>query len=254
MARALFKSWFVDFDPVRAKAEGRDACLPEDIADLFSNGFEDSELGEVPRGWSVKPVADLADVVGGSTPSTNESRYWENGTHFWATPKDLSGRAVPPLLETERRITDAGLSQIGSGLLPAGIVLLSSRAPIGYLAITEIPVAINQGFIAMKPKKGVSNLFLLAWAKFAHDEIVSRANGSTFLEISKANFRPIPVVSPPDAVMRAFDGYAQPLYRRLVGCVSESRVLAAVRDTLLPKLISGELRVKDAERFVAAAT
>jgi type I restriction enzyme, S subunit len=143
MARALFTSWFVDFDPVRAKAEGRDTGLPAHIADLFPDSFEGSELGEVPRGWSGKTVNDLTDVVGSSTPSTKDSEFWIGGTHAWVTPKDLSGLPIPVLLDTERRITDAGLSQIGSGLLPKGTVLLSSRAPIGYLAITEIPVAIR---------------------------------------------------------------------------------------------------------------
>jgi type I restriction enzyme, S subunit len=243
MARALFKSWFVDFDPVRAKAEGRDPGLPTPLADLFPARLVDSELGEIPEGWAVKSIGDLAAVVGGSTPSTKEQSYWEGGAHAWATPKDLSALSVPVLLDTERRITDAGLSQIGSGLLPRGTVLLSSRAPIGYLAVAEIPVAINQGFIAMTPKAGTSNLFLLLWASVAHEEIVSRANGSTFLEISKANFRPIPVFTPSGQVMQAFERLARPLYERIVECARESRTLATLRDTLLPKLISGELRV-----------
>jgi type I restriction enzyme S subunit len=168
MARALFKSWFVDFDPVRAKAKGRDPGLPQPIADLFPESFEDSELGEIPRGWAVKSIGDLANVVGGTTPSTKNSAYWHGGEHAWATPKDLSALSVPVLLDTERRITDAGLARIGSGLLPMGTVLLSSRAPIGYLAVAAIPVAINQGFIAMAPKSGTSNLFLLLWASVAH--------------------------------------------------------------------------------------
>ncbi len=251
MARAHFKSWFVDFDPVRAKAEGRDPGLPQAVADLFPDAFEDSELGEVPWGWSIRPVGDLADVVGGTTPSTKEASYWVGGTHAWATPKDLSGLSVPVLLDTERQITDAGLSQVGSGLLPKGTVLLSSRAPIGYLAVAELPVAINQGFIAMVAKADASNLFLLLWASVAHEDIVSRANGSTFLEISKASFRPIPVVAPPTQVMHAFEMQARPLYQRIVASARESQSLAALRDSLLPKLISGELRVKDAERFVA---
>ena len=148
-------------------------------------------------------------------------------------------------------VTDAGLSQVGSGLLPQGTVLLSSRAPIGYLAVAEIPVAINQGFIALKPQTGTSNIFLLLWARVAHEDIVSRANGSTFLEISKANFRPIPVVVPTAEVMEAFDHLARPLHERMVSCARESRTLAALRDTLLPKLISGELRLRDAERLLA---
>jgi type I restriction enzyme, S subunit len=254
MARALFKSWFVDFDPVRAKAERRGPGLPQPLADLFPDSFEDSELGEIPKGWEVKPVGDLADVVGGTTPSTKESAYWEGGVHHWATPKDLAALSVPVLLGTERQITDAGLAQIGSGLLPKGAVLLSSRAPIGYLAVAEVPVAINQGFIGMTPKTGTSNLFLLLWARVAHAVIVSRANGSTFLEISKTNFRPIQVVVPSGEIMASFEQLARPLYSRLVGCTHEGRTLAALRDLLLPKLISGELRIGDAELVAAAAT
>jgi type I restriction enzyme, S subunit len=250
MARSLFKSWFVDFDPVRAKAEGRDLGLPKSLADVFPARLVDSELGEIPEGWRVKPIGDLADVVGGTTPSTKDQSYWEGGMHAWATPKDLSGISVPVLLDTERLITDAGLSQVGSGLLPKGTVLLSSRAPIGYLAVAELPVAINQGFIAMVAKAGTSNLFLLLWASVAHEEIVSRANGSTFLEISKSNFRPIPVVAPSAHVMQAFENLARPLYKRIVQGVRESRALAALRDALLPRLISGDLRVGSAERFI----
>ena len=170
-------------------------------------------------------------MAGGTTPSTKEPAYWEGGTHAWATPKDLSGPSVPVLLNTERWITDAGLSQIGSGLLPKGTVLLSSRAPIGYLAVAEIPVAINQGFIAMTPKTGTSNIFLLLWASVAHEEIVSRANGSTFLEISKANFRPILVVTPSANVMHKFDQLARPLYKRIVECARESRTRSRVART-----------------------
>jgi len=253
MARALFKSWFVDFDPVRAKIDGRWRKgeslpgLPAHLYNLFPDRLADSELGEIPDRWEIRAIGDLAEVVGGSTPSTNESSYWKNGVHPWATPKDLSTLLVPVLLDTERQITDAGLAHISSSLLPSGTVLLSSRAPIGYLAIAEVAVAINQGFIAMKPRIGVSNLFLLYWAEAAHDEIVSYANGSTFLEISKSNFRPIRVAAPPEPVMDAFDRITRPLYRRIVFHERESRTLSAMRDMLLPKLVSGELKVNDSE-------
>ena len=253
MARALFKSWFVDFDPVRAKMEGRDPGLPKPLADLFPARLVDSELGEIPEGWQVKPVGDLAEVVGGSTPRTERAEYWESGTHHWVTPKDMSGLSMPVLLDTERKITDAGLAQVSSGLLPKGTVLLSSRAPIGYLAIAEVPVAVNQGFIAMKPRQGTSSLFLLRWASAAHDEIESRANGSTFLEISKASFRPIRVAAPTGPVMEAFDRKSRPLYGKVVEQERETRTLAGLRDTLLSKLISGELRVEDPERFLRRA-
>jgi type I restriction enzyme S subunit len=244
MARALFKSWFVDFDPVRAKAEGRDPGLPQHIADLFPARLVDSELGEIPEGWGVNCIDNLAEIVGGSTPKTDRVEYWEEGTHRWVTPKDLSRLSMPVLLDTERRITDTGLAQISSGLLPAGTVLLSSRAPIGYLAIAEVAVAVNQGFIAMKPRAGTSNLFLLRWASASHNEIVRHANGSTFLEISKSNFRSIRAITPTSGVMREFDRLSRPMYRKVIEHMRDSHALAAMRDALLPKLLSGELTVR----------
>lgn len=106
----------------------------------------------------------------------------------------------------------------------------------------------------MIPKSGVSNLFLLLWARFAHEDILSRANGSTFLEISKANFRPISLVSPRSGVLSVFDKFARPLFEQLVSNERQSLTVAALRDALLPKLISGDVRVKDAERFTGGPT
>jgi len=254
MARALFKSWFVDFDPVRAKAEGRDTGLPKHIADQFPDTFEDFDLRTIPRGWEVKCVADLAQLSGGTTPSTTEPAFWDGGTHAWATPKDLSSLRAPVLLNTERRLTDSGLSQVSSGLLPPGTVLLSSRAPIGYLAIAGIPVAVNQGFVAMTPRAAASNLFLMFWAHFAHDEIISRANGSTFLEISRSSFRSIPVVTPPDVLMRLFDTQARGPYERIVQGEREATALVGLRDALLPRLMTGDLLVDNAEHPVPSTS
>ena len=187
----------------------------------------------------MKALGDVVNVVGGTTPSTKIAEYWDGGTHCWATPKDLSNLSVPVLLDTERKITDSGLKRIGSGLQPQGTVLLSSRAPIGYLAINEIPVAINQGFIAIQPRKGISNLFLLYWCKSSPGEIMSRANGSTFLEISKPNFRQILLIMPSRPVLNAYHLLASSLYDRIVVNERSSRALAAQRDGLLPRLVSG---------------
>lgn len=239
MAQTIFKNWFVDFGPTRAKQEACASYLAPDIWSLFPDRL-DAE-GK-PEGWMTSTIGQEVDVVGGSTPSTKKPEFWD-GDIAWATPKDLSSLSTPVLLSTERQITNAGLSQIGSGLLPVGTVLLSSRAPIGYMAIAQIPTAVNQGFIAMVCRKRLSNVFVWLWTQANMETVHQNANGSTFQEISKANFRPISVtVAPPD-VLRAFDGMIRPLFNRIVSNDKENRSLAATRDFLLPKLMSGEVRV-----------
>jgi type I restriction enzyme S subunit len=248
MARAIFKDWFVDFGPTRAKMEGRAPYLAPDIWSLFPDRLDGEGM---PDGWSNSTIGQEVDVVGGSTPSTKESAFW-GGDIAWATPKDLSSLSTPILLGTERSITDAGLAQIGSGLLPVGTVLLSSRAPIGYMAIAQVPVAVNQGFIAMVCKKRLSNVFVWLWTQANMQIIHQNANGSTFQEISKANFRPIKVTIATPKILRAFDEAVVPLFDRIVANEKEGRTLAATRDQLLPKLMSGEIRVRDAEKAVEA--
>jgi type I restriction enzyme S subunit len=248
MARAIFKDWFVDFGPTRAKMEGRAAYFAPEIWALFPDRLDDEGK---PEGWTNSTIGQEVDVVGGSTPSTKAPEFW-GGDIAWATPKDLSALNTPVLLSTERKITNAGLSQIGSGLLPIGTVLLSSRAPIGYMAIAQIPTAVNQGFIAMVCRKRLSNVFVWLWTQANMAAVLQNANGSTFQEISKTNFRPIAVtVARPD-VLRAFDETVGPMFNKIVSNDKESRSLVTARDLLLPKLMTGEIRVKEAEKKVQA--
>jgi type I restriction enzyme, S subunit len=138
IAQAIFKCWFVDFDPTLAKGQGdssesicRRFGLLEDELIRFPDRLQLTDAGMAPEGWHTQPIGRLIDIVGGSTPNTKETSYWIDGVYDWATPKDLSALDTPALLGTERRISEAGLAQIGSGLLPKDTVLLSSRAPIG---------------------------------------------------------------------------------------------------------------------------
>lgn len=247
MARAIFKAWFVDFEPVKAKAEGATSFrgMPQEVFDHLPDRFVESELGPVPEGWGYEPIGDLVDVVGGGTPSTKNPEFWEGGEHAFCTPKDMSKLSAPILLDTERHITQAGLDKISSGQLPVGAVLLSSRAPIGYLALAETPVSVNQGIIAMITDE-IPNTYILLWTETNMEEIKSRAGGSTFAEISKRNFRPIPALRPDDTTLQAFGENAQVLFARIASNERESRTLASIRDTLLPKLISGEIRIPEA--------
>jgi len=252
MAAAVFKSWFIDFDPVHAKAEGRDPNLPAEIADLFPDSFEESEIGPIPKGWDVKPIGDAVRCVGGATPSTKNPEFWEGGRHPFVTPKDMSSLQSPVILDSERHITDAGVEKISSKQLPIGTVILSSRAPIGYLGVAAVPVSVNQGVIAMICDGELPNLYVLQWTAANMDLIKSRAGGTTFAEISKKNFRPIAALIPSKPVLEAFMANVEPLHDRIALNVRQNRRLAGLRDTLLPKLLSGEIELPEGEAVAEA--
>jgi len=148
-------------------------------------------------------------------------------------------------------LTQEGLRKVSSGLLPLGTLLLSSRAPIGYLAITEIETAINQGYIAINCINNYSNLFMLYWLRQNMDAVIARANGSTFLEISKSNFKEIDILIPLNQIHDQFIGAVNSMFQILVSNQKETVKLEKLRDTLLPKLISGELTVNEAVKEVA---
>lgn len=240
MAHTLFRSWFVDFDPVRAKAESRPTGLPAITAAVFPGSFGENGL---PAGWNEAPLGDVFEVRSGNTPRTEEARYW-GGEHHWATPKDLSLLSSPVLLKTDRMLSDQGIAAANSGLLPAGSVLLSTRAPIGYLAFATRPVAINQGMAGIVGKE-VSTAYAWLWCATNIDTFLAVSGGSTFPEISKGTLRRLPMIVPTAEVLSAFAACVDPIIERLIALSDECDRLAALRDTLLPRLISGELRIKD---------
>lgn len=246
LARAVFKAWFVDFEPVKAKAAGATAFpgMPAAIFAAFPNRLLSSPSGPVPEGWEVRPIGDLVSVKGGGTPSTKVAEYWDGGTHFWATPKDLSGLQDPVLLRTERRITDVGAECISSGVMPEDTVLLSSRAPVGYTALAKVPIAVNQGFIAMTCDGPLPPHYVLHWTRSSLEEIKSRASGTTFPEISKTSFRPIPAIVPAPVVVEEFEQFARGLFGLIEADARESRQLGELRDYLLPRLLRGSVRVR----------
>ena len=219
MAETLFRQWFVE--PVRR-------C--------------ESEGGESQEDWEEGILQDVISVKGGTTPSTKEPECWD-GDIYWTSPRDLSNHISVFLFDTKRKITERGLAKIGSGLLPIGTVLMSSRAPIGYLAITEIPLAINQGYIAIICDKIVSNYFIYLWCKVNMEEIKNSGNGSVFQEIAKSVFKEISITIPPQLLLDEFDKTVNPFFSKIKTNQHQIRTLEKLRDTLLPKLISGEVRV-----------
>lgn len=196
---------------------------------------------------------DVAFVSGGGTPSTKAPEFW-GGDINWATPTDVTGLVAPYLWSTERKITDPGLKSCASPLYPTGTILMTSRATVGAFALAQEPTSVNQGFITVQTRGSVPQMWLFHEMRYRVSEYLSWANGATFLELSRGNFKKLPVLLADDAAMQRFADSASTLHGLASRLTEENRTLAATRDALLPKLMSGEVRVRDAENAVERLT
>lgn len=195
----------------------------------------------------------VASVFGGGTPRTSESNYWDGGT-AWTTPSDVTALRAPYLFKTERTISESGLANCASQLYPAGSIFMTSRATIGAFAIPQLPAAVNQGFIVVVPPTPELRWWLFHEMRSRVDEMLSLANGSTFLELSRTNFKRMPVRLAAADVIAQFHEKVDPLHSKAAASEKESSTLRELRDTLLPRLMSGKIRVREAERVVEGAT
>jgi type I restriction enzyme S subunit len=196
--------------------------------------------------------ADLAAVTGGGTPRTSVPEYWE-GEINWATPTDVTALSAPYLRSTSRLITEAGLSNCSSSLYRAGSILMTSRATIGAFALTEVPTAVNQGFIVVNAHDPVHQMWLFHEMRSRVAEFISLANGATFLELSRGRFKTLKVRLPEREVLERFDDQVSALHRSAALASFESESLTNLRDTLLPQLMAGKVRVRDAVSVVEDA-
>jgi len=219
---------------------------------IFKEWFGKYQIGdELPDGWRVGKLDEVLSICGGTTPSTKNPDFW-GGKINWTSPKDLSNSKGLFLLNTEKKITKEGLNKISSGLLPKGTLLLSSRAPVGYLSITHIELAINQGYIALLPQQYLSNNYMYLWLDKYMQVVKNAANGSTFLEISKTAFRNIECVVPLQDVLEKFDQIIEPIFSKVLYNITQTQSLTKTRDILLPKLMSGQVRVNNIKQLASA--
>ena len=225
-AQALFNSWFVDFEPFR------------------DHPFVESELGMIPKGWRVGTLNELGDVVGGSTPSKAKPEYYTNNGIAWLTPKDLSISQRKFTSKGEIDITQEGYESCSTKLMPKGSVLFSSRAPIGYITIAKNDICTNQGFKSVIPKFA-GTAFLYCFLKESTQEIENKATGSTFKEASGTLMKSLPAIIPEKAVLDDFENLLSPLFCQQEVVEEENTLLSSLRDSLLPRLMSGELNVSE---------
>ena len=193
---------------------------------------------------------DFCDVFGGATPSTEEPSYW-GGEHAWLTPTDVTALDAPYLFVTSRTLTDEGLKVASTRLHPIGTVFMTSRATIGAFAVTQIPCSTNQGFIAVQPRKDSHRWFIFHEMKSRVGLMFDMSSGSTFRELSRGTFKGMAVNVPDlEADLDRLAVVLEPLHTKAMNASRENLKLCALRDALLPELLSGRLRVKDAESMM----
>ncbi len=253
MARAIFKSWFVDFDPVRAKAEGRDPGLPKHIADLFPDSFEDSELGEFPKGSALGKISDLCDAVfSGGTPNTQNAAYW-NGDVRWLSSGETREKFV---IDTEKRITPEGVANSSTRAARAFSTVIASAGQgntRGQTSLLCIDSYINQSVVVLHANCRTSSpyhLFFDLERRYEEFRRISDGHSSRGSLTTKL-LAGLDAIVPPLQLIEHFDQIVTLLVERIILNLHESKGLAALRDALLPRLISGELRVGAAEKMDA---
>jgi type I restriction enzyme S subunit len=222
-ARLLYQEWFVQ---------------------LRFPGHEHARRGTaLPPGWERKPIGDIADCVGGGTPSTGVPAYWEDGTITWVTPTDVTRNQHFVLLEAEKKITELGLNNSSAKLVPPHAILMTSRASVGFFAIMATEACTNQGFISIVPHNPTLTTYLLLQLNQRVEEIRSMGSGSTYPEVSRGKFRGFEVVLPAQWLLHDFDDHASLCLKQIRCLKQQNQNLRAARDLLLPRLMNGQLEV-----------
>jgi type I restriction enzyme S subunit len=237
LAKTIYDYWFVQFDFPDAHG------LP-----YKSSGgamvWNDTLKREIPAGWKAGSLDDLGQIVGGSTPSTSNSDHFGENMIPWITPKDLSNNKGNKFIARgETDVSDAGKRSASLTLHPAGTVLMSSRAPVGYLAIALNPVTTNQGFKSFVPSKGYGTSFVYYAVERSLPTIIQYASGSTFVEISGSVLKSVQAILPNKPVSDIFCDQIEPIVKRQQQAELENVELTQLRDWLLPLLMNGQVRV-----------
>ena len=207
--------------------------------------FQELFVANANPNWKTGTISSLGTVIGGSTPSKAKPEYYTDNGIAWITPKDLSINKSKFISHGETDITELGLKNSSASIMPEGTVLFSSRAPIGYIAISNGEVTTNQGFKSVVPKPEIGKAFVYFFLKNNLPTIEGAASGSTFKEVSGSTMKNVPAVIPDTGTLAKFNDFCSPIFNEQKNLEQENQHLASLRDTLLPKLMSGEIDVSN---------
>lgn len=248
MAKALFKSWFVDFDVVRAKQKGlpkadimREYHLTDELYDLFPSSFADSPLGPIPSGWEVKTIQDLGEVVCGKTPSTSHKEYYGGSVPFITIP-DMHNSIFAN--KTERYLTSQGEQAQPTKTLPPFSVCVSCIATPGLVTMTTTNSQTNQQINSVIPHNLEAKFYNYYVLRSVADQIRAQGSGgSVFVNLNKTAFSKIKVLWADQSLQKLFTKESESYFNKILNNLKQIQTLTELRDTLLPPLISGKIRV-----------
>ena len=221
----------------------QNAEINENLERQVQAYFQELFVENADPAWTLGAISDLGTVVGGSTPSKSKPEYYTEDGIAWITPKDLSINKAKFISHGENDITELGLKNSSASIMPEGTVLFSSRAPIGYIAIASGEVTTNQGFKSVVPKPEIGTAYVYCFLKHNLPVIEGMASGSTFKEVSGSTMKNVPAVIPDTETLTCFNDFCAPIFAHQRILEEQNQSLAALRDSLLPKLMSGEIDV-----------
>jgi type I restriction enzyme S subunit len=211
--------------------------LEETAQAIYREWFVDGiNLENLPEGWRVSKIGDEVETLGGGTPSTEIEEYWNDGDIMWYSPTDITNNNSVFIFQSANRITNAGLNKSSAKLFPANSLMMTSRATVGKLAINTEEATTNQGFITLIPNSELNVFFLYCWVKTKIEEIMNLASGSTFLEISKSDFRSLNIVIPEKEIKTKFIISVEPIFDLIKTKTKETQKLEELMDLLLAKM------------------
>ena len=218
-------------------------AINDNLEQQAATYFQELFINNANPMWQISTISDLGTVVGGSTPSKTKPEYYTNNGIAWITPKDLSINKSKFISHGENDITELGLKNSSATVMPKGTVLFSSRAPIGYIAIASNEVTTNQGFKSVIPYSEIGTAFVYFFLKHSLPVIESAASGSTFKEISGSAMKNIPAIIPDRNTLDQFNSFCAPIFAQQKILEEQNHSLAKLRDSLLPKLMSGAIDI-----------
>jgi len=251
IARALFKSWFIDFDPVRAKLDGRQPIgMDAETAALFPAEFEDSALGKIPKGWKASSISEIANVTRGASPRPIHD--YMGGTVPWIKIADATSAKGCFIFETKETIKSEGVSKSVS--VYPGDLILSNSATCGVPMFVQVEGCIHDGWLLFRNLKGVSKGYLFHHLSVISEMLIHLADGSVQKNLNTKLVGTQSIVLPSEEILKSFDCMNDGIFEKIRLNILQTHHLTSIRDALLPKLLSGEIRVQDAETVVEAVT